>query len=376
MAVAMDRLAEKLIALALQQGFNLAGFAALRPLQERAGFFSRWLAEGRSAEMDWLAKAPEKRLDPRVIDPRLRSAMMLAWPYTPPRPPALDWRAELRGRIAAYALGADYHDLVKARALAVAAALAAARPGAITRVYVDTGPVFEREWAAAARLGWFGRNTNLLNRYHGSYFFLAGILTDLEFDAPAEPYRDHCGTCRRCLELCPTGALTDGYLLEPRLCISYWTIEHRGAIPRAMRPRLGNWIFGCDICQEVCPWNNDATGAAPVNAALTPPLAALLALDDDGFRRRFGHSALRRTKRRGLLRNAAVAMGNSENPAAIPALTTTLAAEPEALVRAHAAWALGRFDAHAARKALERARSRESDAAVGAEITRALARAP
>lgn len=372
----MRQLAEKLIALALQQGFNLAGFAALRPLEERAGFFSRWLADGRSAEMDWLAKAPEKRLDPRVIDPRLRSAMMLAWPYTPPRPPALDWRAELRGRIAAYALGADYHDLVKARALAVAAALAAARPGAITRVYVDTGPVFEREWAAAARLGWFGRNTNLLNRYHGSYFFLAGILTDLEFDAPAEPYRDHCGTCRRCLDLCPTGALTDGYLLEPRLCISYWTIEHRGAIPRAMRPRLGNWIFGCDLCQEVCPWNNDATVAAPINETLTPPLAALLALDDDGFRRRFGQSALRRTKRRGLLRNATVAMGNSGNPAAIPALATTLAAEPEALVRAHAAWALGRFDAPAARKALEQARPRESDAAVGEEITLALARAP
>ena len=372
----MDRLAEKLIAIALEQGFILAGFTTLRPLEERADFFSRWLAEGRAAGMEWLAKTPAKRLDPRLIDPRLRSVMTLAWPYIPPRPPAIDWRAEMRGRIAAYALGLDYHDTVKARALTVAAAIAAERPGAVTRVYVDTGPVFEREWAAAAGLGWFGRNTNLLNRYHGSYFFLAEILTDLGFDAPEAPYRDHCGTCRRCLDLCPTGALADGYLLEPRLCISYLTIEHRGAIPRAMRPRLGNWIFGCDICQEVCPWNNDATAAAPINEALMPPLAELLALDDDGFRRRFAKSAIRRAKRSGLLRNAAVALGNSGNPAAIAPLAATLANEPDAQIRAHAAWALGRFDAADARRALEQARRGESAPEVNREITLAIERAP
>ncbi len=373
----MTPLARHLESIASERGFILTGFASLHRLDERAGFFSRWLAGGRSAEMGWLAKAPEKRLDPRLIDPRLRSIIMLAWPYTPPRIPDIDWRAELRGRIAAYALGPDYHDTVKARAGAVAAALAVARPGSVTRVYVDTGPVFEREWAAAARLGWFGRNTNLLNRHHGSYFFLAEILTDAEFDAPAEPYREHCGTCRRCLDLCPTGALADGYLLEPRLCISYLTIEHRGPIPRAMRPQLGAWIFGCDVCQEVCPWNSDAAAAAPVNDALAPSLADLLALDDDAFRRRFAKSAMRRAKRRGLLRNAAIALGNSGNPAAIAPLAAALASEPEALVRAHAAWALGRFAASDdARAALERALMREPDADARAEISLALDQTP
>src|SRR6185437_9991894 len=169
---------------AQEQGFILTGFAPLRSLDERRLFFDRWIADGRPAEMAWLAREPERRIDPRVLDPRLRSVVSLAYPYTPPRPPDLDWRAELRGRIAAYALGPDYHDVVLRKARAVADGIAATVPGALSRVYVDTGPIFEREWAAQARLGWFGRNTNLLNRYHGSYFFLAEILTDVEF-APA-----------------------------------------------------------------------------------------------------------------------------------------------------------------------------------------------
>ena len=352
---------QSITASAQEQGFILTGFAPLRSLDERREFFDRWLAEGRPADMTWLAREPERRVNPRVLDPRLRSVVSLAYPYTPPRPPDLDWRAELRGRIAAYALGPDYHDVVLRKARVVADALATAIPGALSRVYVDTGPVFEREWAAEARLGWFGRNTNLLNRYHGSYFFLAEILTDVEFAPAGEPYREHCGTCRRCLDLCPTGALTDGYRLEPRLCISYLTIEHRGPLPHEMRPRLGNWIFGCDVCQEVCPWNDDHARAAPVNEALMPSLSDLMALDEDGFRRRFGRSAIKRTKRRGLLRNAAVVLGNSGNPDAIAVLARTLAGEPEALVRAHVAWALGELGGGAARRALETARTRESD---------------
>ncbi|MBF6560921.1 MAG: tRNA epoxyqueuosine(34) reductase QueG [Candidatus Binataceae bacterium] len=369
----MTELEHRIASSARDQGFILAGFAALRRLDERAGFFVQWLAEGRAAEMGWLAREPARRIDPRLLDPRLRSVISLAFPYLPPRPPALDWRATLRGRIAAYALGPDYHDVVLSKAHAVAAAIAMLRPAAVTRVYVDTGPVFDREWAAEARLGWFGRNTNLLNRYHGSYFFLAEILTDLEFDAPTAPYREHCGSCRKCLELCPTGALTDGYRLEPRLCISYLTIEHRGPIALAMRSSIDNWVFGCDVCQEVCPWNDDATAAAAVNDALMPSLAGLMALDDEGFRRRFGKSAIRRTKRRGLLRNAAIALGNSGNPAAIAILARALAGEPEAIVRGHAAWALGRLGGAPARDALDRARPRESDPMVLGEI--ALARA-
>jgi epoxyqueuosine reductase len=323
----------------------------------------------------WLARAPERRIDPRVLDPRLRSIVSLAYPYTPPRTPDLDWRAELRGRIAAYALGPDYHDVVLRKARVVADALVEAVPGAVSRVYVDTGPVFEREWAAQARLGWFGRNTNLLNRYHGSYFFLAEILTEIEFAPAGEPYREHCGTCRRCLDLCPTGALTDGYRLEPRLCISYLTIEHRGPLPQAMRPRIGNWIFGCDVCQEVCPWNDDHARAAPINDALMPSLGELMTLDEDGFRARFGRSAIKRAKRRGLLRNAAVVLGNSGNRDAIAILARSLAGEPEALVRAHAAWALGELGGGLARRALETARARESDQTVASEIEAALTHA-
>jgi epoxyqueuosine reductase len=232
--------------------------------------------------------------------------------------------------------------------------------------------VFEREWAVEARLGWFGRNTNLLNRYHGSYFFLAEILTDVEFEPAGEPYREHCGSCRRCLDLCPTGALSDDYRLEPRLCISYLTIEHRGPLPHEMRAHLGNWIFGCDVCQEVCPWNDDHARAAPSNEALMPSLSELMALDEDGFRRRFGRSAIRRSKRRGLLRNAAVVLGNSGNPDAVAVLARTLAGEPEALVRAHAAWALGELGGGRARRALEAAHAREADEGVAGEIIRAL----
>jgi len=269
-------------------------------------------------------------------------------------------------------MGPDYHDVVLAKARAVADELSRLKPGAVARVYVDTGPVFEREWAAASGLGWFGRNTNLLNRYHGSYFFLAEILTDAELEPSAEPYRDHCGSCTRCLDLCPTGALSNGYVLEPRLCISYLTIEHRGIIPREIRPKLANWIFGCDICQEVCPWNDDAQKGASANDAMAPRLEDLMAMDEAGFRHRFGKTAVKRTKRRGLLRNAAIALGNSGNPAAVPALVRALEAEPESLVRSHAAWSLGCLGGKAARAALEYRRARESDGDVLVEIIAAL----
>jgi epoxyqueuosine reductase len=353
-------------------GFALTGFSPIRRLHEREEFLRRWIDQGRAGEMAWLARESERRLDPRIRDPRLRSVISLAYPYSAPARPQVDWRAELRGRFAAYALGADYHDVVLEKTQQVAAQIVALRPDAAARLYVDTGPVLEREWAAEARLGWFGRNTNLINRYSGSYFFLAEIFTDLEFEGSAEPYRNHCGTCRECLDLCPTSALADGLLLEPRLCISYLTIEHRGMIARELRPKLGNWVFGCDICQEVCPWNGDATGAAKVNPDLMPSLGELMALDDAGFRNRYGKTAISRTKRRGLLRNAAIVLGNSGNPEAVPILAQVLANEPETLVRAHAAWALGRLKGHAARCALEKARRRNQDAEVREEIELAL----
>ena len=363
---------EKIIATAAyEQGFTLVGFASLRRLDRREEFYREWLSEQRHADMAYLAREPERRFDPRILDSRLKSVVSLAYPYHSPAPPKIDWRAELRGRIAAYALGPDYHDVVKKKAHTIADAIAKLHPDAVTRAYIDTGPVFEREWAAEARLGWFGKNTTILNREHGSYFFLAEIFTDLDLEPTRGPYREHCGTCTRCLDLCPTAALGGGYVMEPRLCISYLTIENRGAIPRGLRAKIGNWIFGCDICQEVCPWNEPfSEGLAP---ELLPHMPELMALDEAAFSRRFAGSAVKRAKRRGLLRNVAVALGNSGNPDAVAVLARTLDSEAEPLVRAHAAWALGTLGGKPAKRALERARNREPEDEPREEIASALA---
>lgn len=363
---------ENITTAAREQGFALVGFARLRRLSHREDFYRDWLADGRHADMGYLARAPERRFDPRALDPRLSFVVSLGFPYSPPPVAQIDWRAELRGRIAAYALGPDYHDVVLANARAVARTIESLRPGAVTRAYVDTGPVFEREWAAQARIGWFGKNTTLLNHDQGSYVFLAEIFTDLEFETPREPYREHCGGCTRCIDLCPTGALEDGYKMEPRLCISYLTIENRGAIPVELRPKLGNWIFGCDVCQEVCPWNATSASADACDELL-PFMPGILALDAAAFSRRFAGSAIKRAKRRGLLRNTAVALGNSGNRDAVPVLARVLGSEPEPLVRAHAAWALGELGGAKARASLDRARRSDSDWIVRSEATAALA---
>jgi epoxyqueuosine reductase len=357
-------------ATARDQGFAMVGFAALRPLDERREFYHQWLHDVRHGAMGYLAREPERRFDPRTLDSRFSSVVSLAYPYHSPAPPKLDWRAELRGRVAAYALGPDYHDVVLKKARAVADAIGKLREGAITRAYVDTGPVFEREWAAEAGLGWFGKNTTTLSREHGSYFFLAEIFTNFELDPTGGHYREHCGTCTRCLDLCPTSALAGGYLMEPRLCISYLTIENRGPIPRELRPKLGNWIFGCDICQEVCPWNEPFKET--IAPELVPFMPDLMALDNAGFSRRFAKSAIKRAKRRGLLRNVAVALGNSGNREAVPVLASTMEHEAEPLVRSHAAWGLGALGGVGAKRALERACKRESDSEVVAEIVSAL----
>jgi epoxyqueuosine reductase len=349
-------------------GFPLIGTAPLRPL-DRGPFFAAWIAEGRAGEMAWLAHRMAERMDPRVAFPWARAVVSLAWPYRPPPPPPAGWRERLVGRVAAYALGPDYHDHLTARLRTLVARLGAAFPEARFRPYVDTGPVLEREWGARAGLGWIGRNTLLLHRAFGSYFFLAELFTDLEVDAVPLP-EDHCGTCARCHAGCPTGALGPGYTMDPRRCISYLTIEHRSALPVGLRPALENWIFGCDVCQEVCPWNDDAPAGDA--AELTPHLPTLLALDAAGFRARFRGTAITRTKRRGLLRNVAVALGNSHNPDAVPPLAAALA-DPEPLVRAHAAWALGRLGGHPARTALETARRTEPNDDARQEIESALA---
>jgi epoxyqueuosine reductase len=368
-------LPETLTQTANELGFALVGFARLHPLAEREAFYRQWLADGGHASMTYLAREPERRFDPRCLDARYNSVVSLGYPYAARATPDVDWRAEMRGRIAAYALGRDYHDVVKKRARAVGNIIRQLRPGSMTRTYVDTGPVFEREWASASRIGWFGKNTMILNRQHGSYFFLAEIFTDVEFDVPVEPYREHCGTCRRCLDLCPTGALADGYVMRSDLCISYQTIENRGAIPRELRSKIGNWIFGCDICNDVCPWNdqdtNDQHASDERVDSRLPRLPELLALTEEEFGQRFTVSAVKRAKRRGLLRNVAVALGNTRNPDAVSPLARSIEAETEPLIRSHAAWALGEIGGSAARRGLERA-LRDRDTAVRREAAAAL----
>jgi epoxyqueuosine reductase len=360
---------ERIAAAAHELGFPLAGAVPLAPLPV-GPFVETWLAEGRAGEMTYLARRTAERLDPRRSMPWARTVVSLAYPYRPPPPPPGDWRVTLRGRIAAYALGEDYHDRLDRLLRALAARLEAEFPGARFRHYVDTGPVLEREWAMRAAVGWIGRNTLVLHRALGSYFFLAELFTDLALDPVPLP-ADHCGTCTRCHAACPTGALGPGYTMDPRRCISYLTIEHRSAIAVELRPGLGNWIFGCDVCQEVCPWNGEARDAAAAEE-LAPRLPPLLGLDEGGFRARYGRTAVARAKRRGLLRNVAVVLGNTGNPEAVPALVGALE-DREPLVRGHAAWALGRLGGVAARRALEAARAREIDSRVAGEIQEACA---
>jgi epoxyqueuosine reductase len=358
---------------AQQLGFATCRFACVVP-PPHAAFFERWLAAGQAGGMTYLERGFAARVDPSRLLAGARTVISLAFRYLAPPSPPPQWQPHLRGRIAAYAFGADYHQVIGARLRELVARIVALRPRARLRPYVDTGPVLEREWGAAGGVGWFGKNTNLLHSDHGSYFFVAELLTDLSLE-PDATVPDRCGSCTRCLDRCPTAAFRGSYDLDARRCISYLTIEHRGPIPRDLRSRLGNWIFGCDVCQEVCPWNERLLRRQPATAdaeKLCPWLPDLLRLDERGFQERFRHSAVRRSKREGLLRNVAVAMGNSHHPSAVGPLAAALRDDPAALVRAHAAWALGEIGGRSARAALATAWQGEADAAVRVEIEQAL----
>lgn len=325
-------------------GFELAGVADAGRA-DTADAYQAWVEAGMAGEMAYLGRDPERRKDPKRVLPGAESILVVGRRY----PASLGLGAEepLQGRLASY-LGrhdpdaeplADYHDDLGRR---LAELLAAARRwGGDTvqgRWYVDTGPLLERDVARRAGLGWVGKNTCLLNRTHGSYFFLGAVLLNVELPADT-PTSAHCGTCSRCLTACPTGAFVAPYILDARRCISYLTIELKGPIPRELRPLVGNWIFGCDLCQEVCPWNRKAPPLLPPPAE---DLIALLGLTPDAFRARFRHTPVYRTKRRGLLRNVCVALGNSGRVEAVAPLAHALSHE-EPLVRGHAAWALGRL---------------------------------
>ena len=376
---------------AIALGFDAAGIARLAPLEAQR-HYERWLAAGFHGGMDWLASDEHRarRADPALILPGVRAVVCVALFHEPGRDAARDRRL---GRIARYAAGEDYHAVMKDRLGALQRAVEDdLAPGATALWYADTGAILERGWAERAGLGWTGKHSGLITADRGSWFLLGELLVDrdLEPDAPLE--REHCGTCARCLDACPTRAIVAPYRVDARRCLSYLTIEHRGAIPHEFRRALGDWVFGCDVCQEVCPWNRFAAPAreARLHARSLEgwTLERLLALDDAGFAERFAASPIRRAGREGFARNVCVALGNlgretpaSLAPSAAGALVRALAADPSSLVRAHAAWALGEIagapgapDAAraAARDALRTALAYDADAGVRAEARAAL----
>ena len=324
-------------------GFDLVGVTTLGPA-ETGGAFERWLEAGHAGEMAWLERGRETRLDSRRPVPGATSAVVVALGYGG-REPA--------GPVARYARGDDYHDVLLGRLRALHGWLADAAGRAVPgKAYVDTGPLLERDLARRAGLGWFGKNTNLIDPASGSFFFLGCLLVDypLAPDAPFEA--DRCGTCTRCLDACPTGALTAPRTLDARRCVSYLTIELRGAIPEALRPGVGELLYGCDVCQDVCPFNVKFAqelrepAFAPREALGTKDARTLarelLAMSQAEFSAAYKGSPMKRAKRRGLARNAAVALGNVGTADDVPALEAALQHD-EPLVREHAAWALHRL---------------------------------
>jgi len=330
---------------ARQVGFDLVGVTGAEappPLS----FFPEWVARGYAGEMAYLRDQVDKRSDARSAFPWARSVVCVGLQYDTDAPYSTEVPPE-RGWISRYAWGDDYHDVMKAMLDRALARLRKEIGEIEARTYVDTGPVVERAYAAAAGLGAWGKNTCLLHPEHGSWFFLGEIVTDLELEADGAR-TDMCGSCTACLDACPTAAFPAPYVLDATRCISYLTIELRGALPEDQREGLGRHVFGCDICQDVCPWNRKRRRRGrrefePREGALAPALEGLAALDDEGFRRLFRKSPVKRTKRRGLLRNVAVALGNAGDTGRRPVLER-LAADPDPVVREHAAWALRKLD--------------------------------
>ena len=357
-------------------GFELVGIIPTSP-SRTIHLYDEWISKGYAGEMGYLQKhAPLKR-DPRQLLPEAKSIVALAMNYYTIDTPEVCAKDPSRGQISRYAWGEDYHDLLRAKLDQLAAFIREqSQETTQTRVFVDTAPMLEREYAEAAGLGWIGKNTNLINWQKGSWFFLAGILVSIELAEERVELRGSCGTCTRCIDACPTDAILAPNVLDARYCISYLTIELKGSIPHELRPQMGNLIFGCDICQDVCPWNSKATptgerGFQPAPENLAPKLLSLMNMTREQFNKRFKHSPIKRAKRRGFLRNVAVALGNWGHHAAVPALEKALN-DVEPLVRGHAAWALGRIGGKQARKALQSRRKVETDEVVISEIARAL----
>ena len=324
---------------ASELGFRRVGFTRARE-SPRARLLREWLSRDFEGTMTWMRRRERERADPTLLVPWARTLVSASLPY---RPGAAD-PSPLAARMSAYAQGRDYHRVLKDRLDRLGAEIRKAAPQARVATSVDTGAILEKAWGVEAALGWQGKHTNLIDPEAGSWFFVGEILTDLDLAVEPLSATDRCGTCTRCLEACPTGAFPEPYVLDSRRCISYLTIEHRGPIPVEVRPSLGNWVFGCDVCQEVCPWNADP---APGDPELEPrggrtDLAELMRLTPEEFRRRFAGTAIRRTGWSRFLRNVAVALGNSGDSRAIGPLTDALAI-PDPLIHEHVVWALAQL---------------------------------
>lgn len=365
---------EELKAFALQIGLEAAGVA--RPTPRTGEAYGQWLAQGLQGEMEYLQRQAVLRQNPASLFPPVRSVLVFAKSYRSVDPLKLTPSNPFQAVISRYAWGQDYHDLLR-KDLERVVAFIHERTGGIhqARIAVDTAPVLERDFAAQAGIGWIGKHTNLLNRRQGNWLFLGVILTSLELE-PDHPVKAHCGSCARCLAACPTQAFLSPYVLDARRCISYLTIELKGPIPYSLRRLIGQRIFGCDDCLAVCPWNRFATpsseaGFYPRSRLLTTTLLEWMTLTPEEFRACFHDSPVRRVKRRGFLRNVAVALGNTREAQAVPVLCKALR-DMEPLVRGHAAWALGEIGGEEALRELNEGLRAEKDAYVRGEIEMAL----
>ena len=330
---------------AAELGFDVCRFTGVEAPWRATGRLQAFLEAGHHGEMAWMADTAERRGHPRALWPEARSAVVLGLNYGPETNPLAGLARRDRGLISVYAQGDDYHDLIKGR-LKQLGGWMASHLGADLKVFVDTAPLMEKPLAQQAGLGWQGKHTNLVSREFGSWLFLGVILTTA--DLPVDPAEtDHCGQCRACLDACPTAAFPAPYQLDARRCVSYLTIEHKGPVDPVLRPGLGNRIYGCDDCLAVCPWNKFAQAGREQKLAaradrVEPPLAELAALDDAAFRERFARSPIKRTGRDRLVRNVLYAIGNSGDPALVPAARARLE-DASPLVRGAAVWALGRL---------------------------------
>jgi epoxyqueuosine reductase len=366
---------------AYQMGFSLVGITNCEPLPHEE-VFTRWLEQGRHGQMSYMEtlRSRQCRANPSQLLEECRSVLVLGIRY--PRPISGEGNKLGEhvpfGRLAAYAWGNDYHAFLPNRLKSLVGFIEGQLGHSIpNRWYTDTGPILERELAQRAGLGWIGKNTCLINPDKGSYFLLAEILLGVELE-PDQPFTaDRCGSCTQCIHACPTGCILPNRTIDARHCISYLTIELKGMIPEKLRPIMGSWVFGCDVCQQVCPWNRFAEAKSdPAFDQLlvqpTPDLLEELSLSDEKFNHKYQRSPLKRPKRRGYLRNVAVALGNMQESRATTRLVQILHDESEPLVRAHAAWALGQIGGEEARLNLERALGEELDPTVKQEIHNSL----